>query len=139
VNALVLLVIISIITALSGLFMSGQLAAALTPYDSGYRHGCADGRLGGHFYLDTPGKGPTFHTAAFMQGYNNGYSACVGATNTNSYQHGYNQGYQKAVSSYAGDLNTNFNDSCPPSHSADFCNGYVHGYDAGWQFENSDQ
>jgi hypothetical protein len=74
-----------------------------------------------------------------MQGYNDGYSSCLGATNTNAHQQGYNQGYKKAVNSYTGSLSTNFNDSCPTGHSADFCHGYVHGYDKGWQFENSDQ
>jgi hypothetical protein len=74
-----------------------------------------------------------------MQGYNNGYNACLGTNNTSAYQQGYDQGYNTAIKSYAGDLSSNFNDSCPSGHSAAFCNGYVHGYDAGWQFENSDQ
>jgi hypothetical protein len=121
------------------MFPLGHSIYAISPYSSGYSHGCSDAKLGGHFYLDTPGKGPSFHTSTFMQGYNDGYSSCLGATNTSAYQQGYEQGYKKAVNSYAGSLSTNFNDSCPYGHSSEFCNGYVHGYDAGWQFENSDQ
>jgi hypothetical protein len=53
-----------------------QSVYAVSPYQSGYNHGCSDAQLGGHPYLDTPGKGPSFHTGIFMQGYYNGYNSC---------------------------------------------------------------
>jgi hypothetical protein len=45
-------------------------------YDSRHGHGCSDAQSGGHPYLDTPSKGPRDYTGSFMQGYNDGYSAC---------------------------------------------------------------
>ena len=54
----------------------GQPASAKSMYDLGYDHGCTDANAGGHPYLESPGKGPSFHTDAFMQGYNDGYSDC---------------------------------------------------------------
>ena len=52
--------------------VSGGIVYAISPYDSGYNHGCSDARLGGHSYLN---QNPT-HTQVFMNGYNTGYSAC---------------------------------------------------------------
>ena len=40
-----------------------------SPYSSGYSHGCDDGKLGFHKYLNTPGNGIDYHTLDFMQGY----------------------------------------------------------------------
>ena len=31
--------------------------ASASPYSSGYSHGCDDGKLGFHKYLNTPGNG----------------------------------------------------------------------------------
>ena len=57
------------------LIATSQLAAA-TPYSDGYSHGCDDGKVGYHKYLDTPGKEIDFHTTEFMQGYDTGYGTC---------------------------------------------------------------
>jgi hypothetical protein len=35
-------------------------------------HGCSDAKAGGHPYINSPSKGSAFHTANFMQGYNDG-------------------------------------------------------------------
>jgi hypothetical protein len=46
-------------------------------YDSGYKHGCDDARLDpSDRYINEAGKGPEFHTRAFMEGYDAGLSAC---------------------------------------------------------------
>jgi hypothetical protein len=44
-------------------------------YNSGYNHGCSDGKIGSHSYLVGSG-GASSHTADFMSGYNVGYTAC---------------------------------------------------------------
>jgi len=38
--------------AITALSSNGQKAGAISPYDSGYNHGCDDGNSGGHKYLD---------------------------------------------------------------------------------------
>jgi hypothetical protein len=47
--------------------LTPRLAAA-TPYSTGYSHGCDDGKLGFHKYLNTPGNGIDYQTPEFMQG-----------------------------------------------------------------------
>jgi hypothetical protein len=61
---------------------STQPAAAISPYNSGYNHGVSDARIGSHDYLDGSG-GASAHTAAFMQGYNDGYGSRYTTTTTN--------------------------------------------------------
>jgi hypothetical protein len=53
-------------------------AGSKSPYDSGYDHGCDDAGISNPSdrYINEPGKGPSFHTDEFMQGYNAGYNAC---------------------------------------------------------------
>jgi hypothetical protein len=55
-------------------------AGSKSPYDSGYDHGCDDAGISdpSDRYINEPGKGPSFHTDEFMQGYNAGYNACSG-------------------------------------------------------------
>jgi hypothetical protein len=54
-------------------------AYALSPYQSGYRHGVSDAQkaaqgLGGHdWYITQPGKGFAFHTTTFNRGYVDGF------------------------------------------------------------------
>ena len=64
-------------------------AGSKSPYDSGYDHGCDDAGISdpSDRYINEPGKGPSFHTNEFMQGYNAGYNDCSsggsgGASNT---------------------------------------------------------
>jgi hypothetical protein len=45
-------------------------------------HGCSDAKAGGHPYINSPSKGSAFHTANFMQGYNDGYRICSHSSNT---------------------------------------------------------
>jgi hypothetical protein len=42
----------------------------------GYDHGCSDAKVGGHSYLNSPDKPSREDTAAYMNGYNDGQSAC---------------------------------------------------------------
>jgi len=53
--------------------------ASSDPYNSGYDHGCDDAGIldTSDRYINQPGKGPSFHTNAFMQGYYDGYDACT--------------------------------------------------------------
>ena len=70
------LAIISAIAA--SMVFSSNSAIALTNDDKNIipaQHGCSDGKQGGHYYLSGK-RGGAYHTAIFMQGYNDGYSAC---------------------------------------------------------------
>jgi hypothetical protein len=53
-------------------------ALGSSPFDSEYDHGCDDVKISdpSDRYINQPGKGPSFHTDEFMQGYNDGYNAC---------------------------------------------------------------
>jgi hypothetical protein len=48
------------------------------PYESGYNHGCEDAGISdpSERYINQPGKGPSFHTGSFMNGYYDGFNAC---------------------------------------------------------------
>ena len=128
------------ISATVTLIPLGQPASAKSMYDLGYDHGCTDANAGGHPYLESPGKGPSFHTDAFMQGYNDGYSACSHSTvdtprpqdtpNTGSYSQGLNDGKAKARQDHInGDK---YNSYCGIGHPDSYCLGYKAGYAAGW-------
>jgi hypothetical protein len=52
-------------------------AGGKSPYESGYDHGCDDADLSpSDRYINEPGKGPSFHTDEFMDGYNAGFDNC---------------------------------------------------------------
>lgn len=56
----------------------GQYVYAISGYDSGYNHGCNDAKVAdsSQRYINQFGKGPNFHSNAFMQGYESGLSSC---------------------------------------------------------------
>jgi Bacterial Ig domain len=56
----------------------GQYVCAISGYDSGYNHGCNDAKVAdsSQRYINQSGKGPNFHSNAFMQGYESGLSSC---------------------------------------------------------------
>jgi hypothetical protein len=58
-------------------------AAAHTP---GYNHGCPDAQISdpSERYINQPVGGPSFHSSAFMQAYNEGFNACSDNSNSNS-------------------------------------------------------
>jgi hypothetical protein len=71
--------------------VNNNITLALSPYDSGYKHGCSDAKNGDQ-YINTPGKGREFHTADFISGYDDGHEACSSVShNTNDC---YKQGFQ---------------------------------------------
>jgi tetratricopeptide (TPR) repeat protein len=47
---------------------------------SGYSRGCSDSEISksSNRYINQPGKGPSFHSKAFMQAYNQGFNTCSG-------------------------------------------------------------
>jgi hypothetical protein len=51
----------------------------ISPYESGRDHGCDDAGISdpSERYINQPGKGPSFHTKAFMQGYDRGFNECL--------------------------------------------------------------
>jgi hypothetical protein len=55
-------------------------ASSKSPYSSGYDHGCDDAQISDRSdrYINEPGKGPSFHTPEFMNGYYAGFNACSG-------------------------------------------------------------
>jgi hypothetical protein len=72
------------IGTVSGILISQQLIGVLqvyasSPYDSGYNHGCNDARISDadDRYINQPEKGSSFHTSKFMQGYYDGFDACI--------------------------------------------------------------
>ena len=79
-----LLLVIVMIGTVSGILISQQLIGVLqvyasSPYDSGYNHGCNDARISDadDRYINQPEKGSSFHTSKFMQGYYDGFDACI--------------------------------------------------------------
>ena len=85
-----------------------------SPYSSGYSHGCDDGKLGFHKYLNTPGNGIDYHTPEFMQGYDKGYKACFSPNGTDDDNKVHSQ-------SDTGGTFVSCNES---QHSIEYCNGY---------------
>jgi hypothetical protein len=57
---------------------STSKAYAQSPYSSGYDHGCDDAKIANpdDRYINQPGKGPTYHTGSFMNGYYDGFDSC---------------------------------------------------------------
>jgi hypothetical protein len=99
------------------LIATSQLVAA-TPYSDGYSHGCDDGKVGFHKYLNTAGKGIDFHTTEFMQGYDTGYKACFspsGSARTSEIHS------QSSSDSDTGGTLVSCNKS---QHTLEYCNGY---------------
>lgn len=61
------------------MFNNNSTALAISPYDSGYNHGEDDCQLKQNgdaqdMYILEPGKGPAYHTDAFMNGYYDGWN-----------------------------------------------------------------
>jgi hypothetical protein len=73
-----------LVLAAIGIFAPQQVpilhvdASSDPPYRSGYNHGCDDASISdpSERYINQPGKGPSFHTEEFMNGYYNGFDAC---------------------------------------------------------------
>jgi hypothetical protein len=73
------IVISGLLIAFAAFFpMHQNVVAIISPYNSGYAHGCDDAKAGDHPYLNSPGHGANFHTGQFMEGYNDGFNGCGG-------------------------------------------------------------
>ncbi|HZI70648.1 MAG TPA: hypothetical protein VFD60_05755, partial [Nitrososphaeraceae archaeon] len=92
--------------------MEQNAVAIITPYNSGYTHGCDDAKSGDHPYLSGPGHGATFHTGQFMQGYNDGFNSCGGNQGPpdSARSHHYNQ----------GQLDCYYGRTVPGTHTPDY-------------------
>jgi hypothetical protein len=88
--------------------------AVASLYRLGYSHGCDDGRLGFHKYLNTPGNGIDFHTPEFMQGYDKGYKACFSPNGT---------GNDNKIHSQS-DTGGTFVSCNKSQQNIEYCNGY---------------
>jgi uncharacterized membrane protein YgcG len=60
------------------LIQCGQCAYAISGYESGYKHRCDDAKLSDQSekYINQPENGPSFHSDAFVQGYESGFNSC---------------------------------------------------------------
>jgi hypothetical protein len=115
--------VLAILTAatLAAILTSTQAALA-SPYSAGYSHGCDDGKLGFHKYLNTPGKGIDEHTPEFMQGYDNGYNACFSPNGSDT------SSSSSSSKTHSQSSNTDTGGtfvSCNKAeHTKEYCNGY---------------
>jgi hypothetical protein len=62
-------VVITLLFAAVGIVGLPQALAKKGAYEAGSAHAAADCQAGTQKYLDSPGKGPAFHTNDFNQGY----------------------------------------------------------------------
>ena len=78
-NILIITVIAALVpTAMSSVSVSTAYASEKSPYESGRDHGCDDAGISDSDdrYINEPGKGPSFHTNEFMEGYHDGFNEC---------------------------------------------------------------
>jgi hypothetical protein len=90
--ALIVATIISLILSTQQ-SMFAVFASESSPYDSGYDHGCDDAGISDpdDRYINQPDKGPSHHTGAFMQGYDDGFGACSSSPSPDVEQQGRSQ------------------------------------------------
>jgi hypothetical protein len=92
-----------------------------SPHSSGYSHGCDDGKVGFHKYLNTPGKGIDYHTPEFMQGYDKAYKACFSPNGTGGSTSSVKTQSKSSSNSDTGGTLVSCNKS---QHTTEYCNGY---------------
>jgi hypothetical protein len=124
------------------IFASSSLSfASSDAYDSGREHGCDDANISNPSdrYINQPGKGPSFHTGAFMDGYNAGFNACSTSSDGNNDGNDGNNGssdgarqsgYAKGKSDYQN--GRAYDDTCDPDISDLACALYKADYAGGW-------
>lgn len=86
------IILVSAIIALGGI-VTTNVYADKSPYDSGYDHGCSDVKINdpGDRYINEDDKGPSYHTSAFMNGYDTGFKDCSSSHHGNNNDNGYYQ------------------------------------------------
>ncbi len=87
---------------------------ALSPYDSGYEHGCSDADIADSYdqYINQPGQGSSYHSYEFMQGYNAGYADCSGTDDWFYSGHSSTHSGNDASQSISQDQSSNQNSQC---------------------------
>ena len=106
-------------------------AGGKSPYESGYDHGCDDADEDfNDRYINQPERGPSFHTEAFMRGYNAGFNDCSGGDDGNDGNEG--TGSSGRDSSGGGSGGVNWEQACIKygdriGISSDRCSQYAHG------------
>ena len=103
-------------------------------FDSGYSHGCSDAKMptDSQRYISQPGKGPSYHTSDFMEGYYQGFDYCsTTANNSNNvpYDSGYQHGCNDAKIDDMSQRCINQLGNGPTYHTKEFMRGYNDGYD----------
>lgn len=83
ISSVVLLITILTISTIT-FPLSTVKAYSQSPYSSGYEHGCDDAKVSNpdDRYINQPGKGPSYHTSSFMNGYHNGFDSCFDSYNS---------------------------------------------------------
>ena len=101
-------------------------------FDSGYSHGCSDAKISidSQRYINQPGKGPSYHTSDFMDGYYQGFDYCSTTVNNIPYESGYNHGCSDAKIDDVTKRYINQVGSGPAFHTNEFMRGYYDGFDA---------
>jgi hypothetical protein len=65
------------------LVLIGPVAHALSPYQSGFKHGVSDAKIAtqgsSNWYILQPGKSSAFHAQAFNMGYVDGFCSIAGS------------------------------------------------------------
>lgn len=71
---------ILIVASVAASQMELVIASSKSPYDSGRDHGCDDAEISDEDdrYISQQGKGESFHTDEFMDGYHAGFDDCSG-------------------------------------------------------------
>jgi hypothetical protein len=77
-NATIFVLLVMIAISFSIVPSSSVGSATTEVYDNGYEHGCDDAGIvnPSDRYINQPGKGPSFHTNEFMDGYYTGFYEC---------------------------------------------------------------
>ena len=78
-STLIVVLLVAILTISIFAFpLSTAKVYAQSPYSSGYDHGCDDANIANPYdrYINQPGKGPSYHTGSFMNGYYEGFDSC---------------------------------------------------------------
>lgn len=100
-------------------------------FDSGYGHGCSDAKISvdSQRYINQPGKGPSYHTSDFMDGYYQGFDYCSTTVNNLPYESGYNHGCSDAKIDDVTKRYINQVGTGPVFHTNEFMRGYYDGFD----------
>jgi hypothetical protein len=80
IEATTIAIVIALMILLHSTMLTAQAKSSISPYQSGYDHGCEDAKITNMplRYINQPERGREFHTHEFNNGYDAGFSACGG-------------------------------------------------------------